>query len=101
MFPTAVAGVPNAIVPPKVEAAQRYLVFAEGIRTGPMGCGSLPGDAPKDFGRELTKSENCVYESALEVLRLYFSGEQDFPISGMVATPPSDDGPNDRVPATN
>ena len=63
-------------VPAKVSAAQDYLRFAEVCRAG--GPQSMNCEMPLSTTRDLTPREQRVYEHALEVLRLYFSGECDF-----------------------
>lgn len=55
------------IVPPKVQAAQSFLYFTKAITSPENG-----------IGRELDHEEEKAYSAAVEVLRLYFSGEYDF-----------------------
>ncbi len=62
----------NVDVPPRVQAAQQYLWFIQGVTN--------PGSPLMEQGsaRDLSRSEEVVYEAALEVMRLYFSGEESF-----------------------
>jgi len=62
-------------VPAKVATAMDYLRFAEVARCG--GPQAINSDLPFAH-RELTIKEETVYYAALEVLRLYLSGECEF-----------------------
>ena len=84
-------------VPPKIKAAMDFLRFADNKMAGNLG--SYPGDAPKDNGRELSKMEKEVYESALTVLLEYFN-EPGFGGARSSPNPPPDDPKNrERVNA--
>lgn len=82
------------VVPPKVAAAQDYLRFCECMRNPSSGFDGMKGEA-----RDLGATEQKVYEAALEVLRLYFSGEQDFD-SAPASSPTPPEDPQQRVPVT-
>ena len=77
-------------IPPQVAAAQDYLRFAEQLRNPPP---SFDGQS-RDSSRDLTPKEQAVYDAALEVLRLYFQGEQDYAGIGGGPAPRDDNGPN-------
>lgn len=81
-------------VPPRVAAAQDYLRFADGVRNPHPGFDGTPRQ-PQD----LSAREQVVYDAALEVLRLYFTGEQDFasPPGLEAGGPPADDDPRQPV----
>jgi hypothetical protein len=84
-------------IPPQVQAAFQYLHFAEMIRNQ-QNCGSMAGDSPRE-GRDLTKTEAEVYDSALTTLLNYFN-EPNFGKPQM-GKPPTDEGPEqpEKVPA--
>lgn len=87
----AVASGPPAI-PAKVAAALEFLRFAEFLRNPPS-----QFDGGRSESRDLNQREQAVYDAALEVMRLYFTGEQEF---GPAAASPEGfgDGPDRRVP---
>lgn len=57
-------------IPAKVQTAQNFLWYCYNIET--------PSDDYTDGGRELDSKEFMVYRSALDVLHLYFLGEEDY-----------------------
>lgn len=83
-------------IPPRVAAAQDYLRFAEQLRNPPT---AFDGQS-RDAARDLTPKEQAVYDAALEVLRLYFTGEQDFaPAASAGQSRRDDDDPKRPQPA--
>lgn len=78
-------------VPAKVAAAQDYLRFAEVARCG--GPAAMSSDHYPLNPRDLSTRETVVYNAALEVLRLYFTGEMEFAV-----TPARDDDTDDDKP---
>ncbi len=84
----------HSVIPPCVAAAQEYLRFAEQLRNPPP---AFDGQRT-DTSRDLTPKERVVYDAALEVLRLYFSGEKDYAATISGSMPPSDEDPKSRVP---
>lgn len=64
----------ESTVPARVQAAQDYLRYANGIRNPSA---SLLNGNPAEPA-DLTQQEIAVYNSALNVLSLYFSGEMDY-----------------------
>ena len=98
--PMAMQAGPYSAVPAKVEAAQSYLHYAAMLRLNSGNGPALSGDMPRDE-RELSRKEQVVYDSALDVLRMYFQGEMEFE-----SPPPmpqdfgEEDPPAERVEAT-
>lgn len=89
------AGFPQKrTIPAKVAAAMEYLKFADQLRNPPA---YFDGTRPES--RDLSKKEQAVYDAALEVLRTYFMGEQDFE-PGAGPARPDDDEPKSREPVT-
>ena len=84
-------------VPPKVAAAQDYLRFAEQLRNPLPGFDGMRGADPRD----LNHREQAVYDAALEVLRTYFTGEQEFAPGSDPGPSHGGDGPTDRVPVNS
>lgn len=88
----------QTVIPARVSAAQQYLQFAEQVRSA-QAAFIMPGDCPKDSGRELTKKEQVVYDAALDVLRAYFTGEVNYGDSEPQPNyPPDDNDPKERIP---
>lgn len=81
-------------MPSKIQAAMDYLRFAHAVKSGECGLGS---DWKKE-GRDLTASEQKVYDAALATLLRYFNS------GGFGAEFKRDDNPPDdpkgRVPTT-
>lgn len=63
-------------VPAQVEVAFDILRWANAVQV------PVRSFSENAVGRELTAKENSVYEAALEVLRLYLTGEMDFGQTG-------------------
>jgi hypothetical protein len=91
--PAGVDGVPfKQTIPAKVAAAMEFLRHAESLRNPPA---SFDGTRPE--ARDLDPKEKAVYSAALEVLRLYFAGEQDYAPSEGASEPPPEDDPRNPV----
>lgn len=56
------------LIPPKVQAAQAFCHFCEGVRR----------DSDPLTSRDLTAEESQAYNAAVEILLLYFRGENDY-----------------------
>lgn len=98
-------------VPAKVCAAFDVVRFMDSVMSPPT---CAHHGYPVCEGRKLASNEQTVYNSALEVMRLYFSGECDFgpkvmavPMMGMMPgmmlpnvnqRPPDDDGMGTPAP---
>lgn len=77
-------------IPARVDAAMCFLHFARQIV-----CPTTPlGERLFESG-ELSKREHATYDAALDVLNLYFRGEQDF---GDVPPQPVDNEPENPQP---
>ncbi len=87
-------------VPPRVEAAQNFLHYANGIRNPCNNVMPTTGDTPS-AGGELNPREMAAYNAALNVLTQYFNGEMDFGDVSPTQITRGDDDPNPRamVPA--
>lgn len=77
-------------VPGRIEAALRYLYFANDIRTGP--CREFAAQ-----GRGLTALEKRTYDSALHLMNQFFQGEVDAGAAPLVHREPEDDEPKNPV----
>lgn len=87
MMSPAPPGIDFLPIPPKVRAAQDYLYYANSVRNGGQSDGY-------NAGAELSDNEQGTYDSALEVLRLYFKGEMEFePVFAVFQQAPDDDEP--------
>ncbi len=64
----------SSSIPPKVEAAFKYLEWSRSSGSSFM---DLCGGSSKE-PKKLSLNERAVFDAALEVLRLYLSGEMDF-----------------------
>ncbi len=84
------------VMPAKVAASMDYLRFAEVARCG--GPAAMNSDLPSANVRDLTVHESKVYDAALEVLRLYFTGENDYGPPVHPLDDEDDDKPPSRVP---
>lgn len=75
-------------IPARVRAAMEFLQYCQGCEAG-------------DFGRVgLDKQHTAIQSVALEVMRLYFSGEMTFATEGSApAAPGEPDDPEAPVPA--
>ncbi len=80
---------PTVAIPSIVQAAQNYLYFAKDIKLG--SCSGFAGDSPK-AERDLSKKEESVYNSALNVLNQYFLGEMVFSDNCVASNTDDDDG---------
>lgn len=97
MEPTANRGLQSfPCMPPKVAAAQDFLNFGERMRNPGS---SFDGTRPE--GRDLSAREQVVYDAALEVLRMYFTGEQEYAVAVPFAERPDRDDPEQRQPVTS
>jgi hypothetical protein len=66
---------PDNRVPARVDVAFDMLRWANAIETGQ---GGKSYEQDQTDGRKLNSTERAVYESALEVIRLYLTGEMTF-----------------------
>lgn len=82
-------------IPAKINAAMDFIRHVETVRTGAMSMNPFGGPS-QDSGRELSKHEGEVYDSALTVLLEYFN-EPGF---GGAQIPPSVDGEDPEERAT-
>jgi len=83
-----------AVPPPRVQAAQQFLFwFHQGRAMPVMGFDQRPADPP-----DPTAKEKAAYESALDVMRLYFSGEMDYGDSPPASHIGGDDNPESPAP---
>ena len=73
-------------VPGKVQAAQQYLHFAQGLKCPPP---MFDGARPESV--DLNQAEHECYDAALKVLTQYFRGEVQFTDSVSKLDPPSPD----------
>lgn len=82
-------------IPGRVQAAMSFLHFAEMKQNPPPSFDGMRGACPK----ELTPIEQRVYNNALQVLDMYFTGEMDYGDRVPLPPEPRDgDGPP-KVPA--
>lgn len=96
MYGAKAIGYSHNEVPSKVQAAMQFIHFCEEVRRGPCGPIMTAGDSPSGGGRELSKAEADVYDSALTTL-LEFFNEPGF--GGESAGPePSGDDPKNPEP---
>ena len=87
-----------AQVPPRVQAAQQFLHYIQGVR---QPSGSPFGEqAATPDPVELSPKEKAAYESAMMVMMLYFNGEMDYGDVSPVPIFPDEDNPTERVLVT-
>lgn len=94
--PTASPQLAELPVPPKVEAAMRYLHFCQQIRTAES---SAPfGQSSTNVGRELSPQERLVYDAALSTLLEYFNSDFDLTPKKNLDLPEPPPSGNNPVP---
>lgn len=98
MFPQAVfsSGPIQASPPPRVQAALQFISMMNVKENGTPGF-----DGSHSPSGELTPHEKATYNSAMNMLKQYFSGEMDFGDTppSPIHPPPDDEGQKERVKA--
>ncbi len=95
MHPQALYSAPiQSGPPPRVQAALQFIAMMNNKENG-----TPSFDGSRSPSGELTVHEKATYNSAMNMLKQYFSGEMDFgdtpPVS--ILPPPDEEGQKERV----